>query len=390
MTQLLASRITQLARKYSDATHAGAEATEIIRSISATCTELNAVVSSPETWVERIALSYNGTVAICILLDLNIFRILLENNGSASLSTLEAVAQHILDEPSLDLYKLNNRSGYLLDDNSACWVHYLADVGLKAAASLPQYVRDNRGQIAEGRHRSAFQMAYDKYTALKSSADEPFYQYLHSVDPLRGERFDKGLQRHAGGAAQTSIEDIFDFTYLKPGAVLVDIGGGRGQHSIRIARRHPHVSFIIQDYESTSPSKEEIDDESVYRRLQWQQHDYFNEQPIKGADIYMLSNILMDNTTGDCRRILERIAEAMTEKESVLLIDDGIELDNSSKTHSCYGSSMNMHMLAVLGTLFRTREQWELLFSQIPGRLEVTGSWPVDGGRIIFEVRKMT
>lgn len=80
----------------------------------------------------------------------------------------------------------------------------------------------------------------------------------------------------------------------------------------------------------------------------------------------------------------------MTEKESVLLIDDGIELDNSSKTHSCYGSSMNMHMLAVLGTLFRTREQWELLFSQIPGRLEVTGSWPVDGGRVIFEVRKMT
>lgn len=139
---------------------------------------------------------------------------------------------------------------------------------------------------------------FPEYTALKSSADEPFYQYLHSVDPLRGERFDKGLQRHAGGAAQTSIEDIFDFTYLKPGAVLVDIGGGRGQHSIRIARRHPHVSFIIQDYESTSPSKEEIDDESVYRRLQWQQHDYFNEQPIKGADIYMLSNILMDNTTG--------------------------------------------------------------------------------------------
>lgn len=86
--ELLASRITQLARKYSDATHAGSEATEIIRSISATCTELNAVVSSPETWVERIALSYNGTVAICILLDLNIFRILLENNGSASLSTL--------------------------------------------------------------------------------------------------------------------------------------------------------------------------------------------------------------------------------------------------------------------------------------------------------------
>lgn len=86
--ELLASRITQLARKYSDATHAGSETSEVIRSISTTCMELNALVNPPETWVERVALSYNGSAAICILLDLDIFRLLLENNGSASLSTL--------------------------------------------------------------------------------------------------------------------------------------------------------------------------------------------------------------------------------------------------------------------------------------------------------------
>ncbi|KAJ5834252.1 hypothetical protein N7447_000278 [Penicillium robsamsonii] len=377
--ELLASRITQLVRKYDEANNVGAEASEVIRSISATCTELNALVSTPESWVERIALSYNGSAAICILLDLNIFHLLSKNGGRCALK--EVVAQHILDEPSLELYKLNNRSGYLLDDNSASWAHYLADVGLQAAASLPQYVRDNRGQIVEGQHRSAFQIAFD--------TDEPFYQYLRSAHPLRSERFDKGLQRHVAGAAQTSIEDTFDFTCLKPGAVVVDIGGGRGQHSIRIARRHPQLSFIIQDYESAFPSKEDVNDEGVYRRLQWQQHDYFTEQPVKGADIYMLCNILMDNSASDCRRILEGIAEAMTPKKSVLLIDDGIELVNSHQFHSCYGSSMNMHMLAVLGTLFRTREQWEVLFSQIPGRLEVTGSWAVDGGRVIFELRRM-
>ena len=84
---------------------------------------------------------------------------------------------------------------------------------------LPQYVRDNRGQIAEDGRRSAFQMAFDsefsrqsssfsffppRDAVLKSIADEHFYQYLRSTDLIRGERFDKGLQRHARGAAQLS------------------------------------------------------------------------------------------------------------------------------------------------------------------------------------------
>jgi hypothetical protein len=50
---------------------------------------------------------------------------------------------------------------------------------------------------------------------------------------------------------------------------------------------------------------------------------------------------------------------------------------------------MNMHMLAVLGTLFRTREEWQALFSQISIRLEMAHSWLVDGGRVIFELRRM-
>lgn len=86
--EILASRITQLVRKYDEANNVGVEASEVIRSISATCTELNALISTPESWVERIALSYNGSAAICILLDLDIFRLLSKNGGSASLDTL--------------------------------------------------------------------------------------------------------------------------------------------------------------------------------------------------------------------------------------------------------------------------------------------------------------
>jgi hypothetical protein len=86
--ELLASRITQLTRQYSEKTEEGAEASEEIQSISAACTELNALISTPESWVECIALSYSSSAAICILLDLNVFYLLSQNNESASLDTL--------------------------------------------------------------------------------------------------------------------------------------------------------------------------------------------------------------------------------------------------------------------------------------------------------------
>ncbi|KAL4874422.1 S-adenosyl-L-methionine-dependent methyltransferase [Aspergillus karnatakaensis] len=395
--ELLAEHIVRLSQQHSEKVQTGYEALEESKSIAAACTKLNALVSSPESWIERISLSYNSSAALCMLLDQDLFRLLSKNDGIAHLDTLasltrcskvllrcalkEAVATHVLYEPSPETYQLNERSRYLLNGNNACWVHYLVDVGLQAAACLPQYLLQAQQQAPDSHCKTAFQLAFQ--------TDRPFYEYLRDADPHRGERFDKGLQRHVGGTAQTSIEDVFDFQKVSSGGTVVDIGGGRGQHSIRIARQHPHLRFVIQDYERKFPSKEDIQDSAVFERLQWQQYDYFTEQPVRGADVYLLSNILMDNGPSECARILERASQAMTRPSSVLLVDDGIELDFQN-CHSCYGSSMNMHMLAVLGTAFRTRVEWQALFEAVPGGLKVVQSWLVDGGRVIFQLQKTT
>lgn len=126
-----------------------------------------------------------------------------------------------------------------------------------------------------------------------SVANQPFYQYYRSVDKKRGARFDSAMERYFQGSTQRPIETIFDFNSLKHDALVVDIGGGRGHHSIRIAGQNPQMSFIVQDYEKKHSTISEMD-ANVLKRLDWQARDFLSEQPVKGASLYFLSHILMD------------------------------------------------------------------------------------------------
>lgn len=90
------------------------------------------------------------------------------------------------------------------------------------------------------------------------------------------------------------IELFFPFHKLNPGSLVVDVGGGKGHNSIRLARQEPHLSFIVQDYEGKRPSVADENSEAIPQQVQWQQHDYLLEQPVKRADVYLLSNVIMD------------------------------------------------------------------------------------------------
>lgn len=96
---------------------------------------------------------------------------------------------------------------------------------------------------------------------------------------------------------QLPVEQFFDFSQLPAGAVVVDIGGGKGHISLRIARQHPQLSFVVQDYEVKSPTTTGDDDSrQLLQRVQWQAHSFLERQPVQEADVYLMSNILMDRT----------------------------------------------------------------------------------------------
>lgn len=103
---------------------------------------------------------------------------------------------------------------------------------------------------------------------------------------------------HYDGPLDKPIELIFPFESVPPGSLLVDIGGGNGQQAIRLASLYPHLSCVVQDHDSvvSAAGKASNLTESVAARITWEAHNYYDPQPRKGAAIYLLSHVLMDNS----------------------------------------------------------------------------------------------
>ncbi|EZF95261.1 hypothetical protein H113_04325 [Trichophyton rubrum MR1459] len=104
---------------------------------------------------------------------------------------------------------------------------------------------------------------------------------------------------HYDGPLDMPIELIYPFDDLPDGSTIIDIGGGNGQNVIRLVKSHPQLVAIVQDHVSVISNAENMVKESygeeIVGRITWEAHDYYAQQPRKGADIYLLSHVLMDN-----------------------------------------------------------------------------------------------
>lgn len=120
------------------------------------------------------------------------------------------------------------------------------------------------------------------------------FEYFYTTDPDRGQRFALGM---AGSEMiKTLTEDMYPFGSLPASSTIVDVGGGRGQVSVRIAEKVPVLNFIVQDDKAIlEAGQAEGVPEEVKDRVQFMPHDFFTEQPVKGADVYLLRFILHDH-----------------------------------------------------------------------------------------------
>jgi sterigmatocystin 8-O-methyltransferase len=91
-------------------------------------------------------------------------------------------------------------------------------------------------------------------------------------------------------------EDVFPFETLPKNAKVVDVGGGRGHVSVRIAEKMPGMTFIVQDEELIlEAGKDGGIPEEVKGRVEFMPHDFFQPQPVKGADVYLFRFIFHDH-----------------------------------------------------------------------------------------------
>ena len=114
------------------------------------------------------------------------------------------------------------------------------------------------------------------------------------------------------------ILDNYPWESLGDGTV-VDVGGSHGAVSVAIAQRFPSLRCIVQDLPDVVADARTKIPPSLTNQVTFMEHDFFTEQPVKGADVYYLRWILHDWSDKYAIRILRSLIPALKDGARILL-----------------------------------------------------------------------
>jgi demethylsterigmatocystin 6-O-methyltransferase len=193
---------------------------------------------------------------------------------------------------------------------SSTTFHDMVGPGFGALHRLLKKGPDQPGQ------KTAFQVGHHTtnsfYDWVESRPDvhEAFYGYmagLHSIMArwINSVNFDEDFARN-----------------LKDNEVVfVDVGGGDGGQCLEVQKAHKLGGKIILQDRSVVIDKATKAKEAG---IECMVHDFFTEQPVKGARVYCIQFCLLNWNDEDCVRILSAQTLAMG-PDSVLLISDYVQ-----------------------------------------------------------------
>ncbi|KAK8009401.1 hypothetical protein PG991_011952 [Apiospora marii] len=132
--------------------------------------------------------------------------------------------------------------------------------------------------------------------------------------------------------AEMPVTGTYDFSWVDSNvsdgptgdrrAILVDVGGGKGQALKAILEENPHIPAdrcVLQDNVDEVVKQ---DRDGVMNTVGKQVVNFFDEQPVKGAPVYHVRRVLNDWPDEACFTILRRLREACAPDSRVLVAEN--------------------------------------------------------------------
>lgn len=198
---------------------------------------------------------------------------------------------------------------------------------------------------------------------LSKNTDLHFFEWL-SQRPRHQAAFNEYMSFQRVG--QKSWLDVFPLekyvnepsTGNKNRPLFVDVGGGYGHQSREALKRFPslHGRVVLEDTHGAA-----IDSAKAIEGLQVVHHDFTKPQPVKGARVYYLRNILHDWPDQACHSILSQLKDVLA-PDSVILLDELIIHDEGAHW---YGASFDLLMMANYGARERSLNEWDRLLETV-------------------------
>ncbi|EER29453.1 sterigmatocystin 8-O-methyltransferase precursor, putative [Coccidioides posadasii C735 delta SOWgp] len=332
--------------------------------------KLSLAMEAPGDTIHRIAYAPMQLALARVGIDIRLFDILSEGNGSSF--THEELAKKTkvdivlmkrllryyqsvgmvlqLDE---DTYTATNVTEALASDGGRYGVYIQFDLLSPAIMAFPKFLQQNGYCNPIDPSKTAFH--------LGMHTSQTFFQWLQS-HPQDSENF--GIWMSAQRESRPIFLDVMDFEgELGQGTnsstvLFVDIGGSKGHQSIALRQRYPGLPgrIIVQDLEHVLAEARQ-NPLSGFESIEAEVYDMFLPQTIKGARAYYLRQVLHDWPNDKCKVILENIKAGMSQ-DSTLLID---EMVISERNAPWRATQADFTMAVALSSMQRTETEWRAL-----------------------------
>ncbi|OJJ51096.1 hypothetical protein ASPZODRAFT_57439 [Penicilliopsis zonata CBS 506.65] len=246
------------------------------------------------------------------------------------------------------------------------WAVFMCESSIPSASRLVEACERWPGSVKK--NETAHNIAFD--------TDLPFFDYL-ATQPEKEKQFARYMKNVTSGEG-TAIRHLvngFDWASLGQ-ATVVDVGGSTGNAAITLAHEFPELSFIVEDLPANAEMGEATlceTEPTLVERVKFLAHDFFQRQPVNGAQVYLLRAILHDWPYEEATTILRNLAVAMTPGVSRILIMDTVLPPPGSlpATQERLLRLRDMAMLQGFNALERDMDDWMALLRKADKRLSL-------------------
>ncbi|KAI9148322.1 O-methyltransferase lcsG [Paramyrothecium foliicola] len=171
-------------------------------------------------------------------------------------------------------------------------------------------------------------------------------------------------------------------------ALVVDIGGSGGHDDIPLAKKYPNLKIIVEDLPKCEPDFEASIPAELRSRLSFRAHDFFQTQPVVGADIYLFKFIFYDWPKSLAIKIIKALVPALKAGARIVVMEiigtplpDGVALPKAMVKAK---TAADVRMMALSGNSERTAEDVENLFREADERFEFVRIDPTSKPPLLF------
>ncbi|KAI4596812.1 hypothetical protein KJ359_005155 [Pestalotiopsis sp. 9143b] len=155
--------------------------------------------------------------------------------------------------------------------------------------------------------------------------------------------------------------------------VVVDVGGGTGTLCKTILQTYPGVEkAIVEDLPEVVTQAAVQDSNKVDGRLEYRGYDFFTEQPVKDADVYIWRCVLHDWSDSYAVQILRNQVPALKDGARMIFLEKCLGAPKPyGHVTDQFDIACDIMMQMCANAQERSRDDWEALLSAADKRFEI-------------------